>query len=401
MMHGAISEPLRILILTLSFGSGHIRAAHAIARELSKQAPTSDVLVLDALSECRALFSAFYEWPYWLMLRYAPVLWDRLSAVRLKQKHQSTAPAWAFRLGCPKVFSTIRNFKPDVIVAAEVAACEMAVIAKNSGLTRAPILSVITDYQAESIWVKPEVAAFTVADDNVRAELIEWGAPSSHIAICGIPVDPAFDRVTDRSAVRRRHLIGDDVPLVLLMGGGMGPTRMHEVARRLAENKVPMHIVAIAGKDKRARRRLERLRVNPPVSLKVLGWTDEVAALMQAAAVLVTKPGGLTIAEAALCSVPEVFFDPIPGAEFVNAKRMVDAGAAVITKGASETAGAVVLLLQDERLRQAMALRATAMQQPAARRQVAQLALGLAAQEELKPKEASSVFHEAAYERCY
>ncbi len=401
MRQRALNESRRILVLTLSFGSGHVRAAHALAGELSKQAPSSDVLVLDALSECRTLFSVFYEWPYWLMLRYAPLLWDRFSAARVKQKHQSTAPAWAFRLGCPKVFSTIRKFKPDVIVAVEVAACEMAVIAKNSGLTRAPILNVITDYEAEPIWVKPEVAAFAVADENVRAELIEWGAPAGHIAICGIPVDPAFDLVHDRRAVSCRHLIGDDVPLVLLMGGGMGPTRMHEVARRLAENKVPMHIVAIAGKDNRVRRRLEKLNVSPPVSLQVLGWSDEVAALMQAAAVLVTKPGGLTIAEAALCSVPQVFFDPIPGAEFVNAKRMVDAGAAVITKGASETASTVVLLLQDERLRQAMAWRASEMQRPAARIEIAQLALGLAAQEEVTPQEEGRVLHEAAYEQCY
>src|SRR6266853_5006415 len=103
-----------------------------------------------------------------------------------------------------------------------------------------------------------------------------------------------------------------------------------------------MHIVAVAGKDKHALRRLERLQVNAPVSLRVVGWTDEVAALMQAARILVTKPGGLTIAEAALCSLPAVFFDPIPGAEFVNAKRVVDAGAGVLTKGSSETATIIV-----------------------------------------------------------
>jgi processive 1,2-diacylglycerol beta-glucosyltransferase len=142
-----------------------------------------------------------------------------------------------------------------------------------------------------------------------------------------------------------------------------------------------MHIVAIAGKDKRARRKLESLNVELPVSLSVLSWTDDVAALMQAAAILVTKPGGLTIAEAALCSLPTVFFNPIPGAEFVNARRMVDAGAAVFTKGASETANTIVSLLGDERKRHAMALAANVMARPAARREIAELALDLAAPE--------------------
>jgi processive 1,2-diacylglycerol beta-glucosyltransferase len=373
---------MKILVLTLSFGSGHVRAAQAVADELSRQAPGSQVLVVDALHECRAFFRAFYEWPYWLMLRYAPALWDRFSTARVNQKHQGTAPAWAFRIGCPKVFATIRSFNPEVIVAAEVAACEMAVIARRMGLTQAPILSVITDYEAEPIWVKPEVDAFAVPDENVRAELIAWGAPANRISLRGIPVDRAFDRVHDPTkAMRGLHGVNEGAPVVLLMGGGMGPTRMDEIARRLAEHKVPMHIVAIAGKDKRAHRKLKSLNVERPVSLSVLNWTDNVAALMQAAAILVTKPGGLTIAEAALCSLPIVFFNPIPGAEFVNAKRVVDAGAGVLTKGASETATIIVSLLANEGKRQAMALAAKGMARPAARKEIAQLALDLATPE--------------------
>ena len=373
---------MKILVLTLSFGSGHVRAAQAVADELSRQAPGSQVLVIDALDECRPFFRAFYEWPYWLMLRYAPALWDRFSTARVNQQHQGTAPAWAFQIGCPKVFATIRSFNPEVIVAAEVAACEMAVIARRTGLTQAPILNVITDYEAEPIWVKPEVDAFAVPDENVRAELIAWGAPANRISLCGIPVDRAFDTAHDRLRTIQNLPGGNEgAPIVLLMGGGMGPTRMDAVVRRLAEHKVPMHIVAIAGKDKRAHRKLKGLNVERPVSLSVLSWTDNVAALMQAAAILVTKPGGLTVAEAALCSLPTVFFNPIPGAEFVNARRVVDAGAGVLTNGASETATTIVSLLANEGRRQAMALAARGMARPAARKEIAQLALDLATPE--------------------
>jgi len=337
-------------------------------------APRADVRVVDALEECRPLFRACYEWPYWFMLRYAPGLWNRLNSARLENKHERTAPQWAFRLGCPRVFEAIESFKPDVIVAGEVAACEMAVIARRLGITQAPIVNVITDYEAEPVWVKPEVDAYMVPDENVRAELIEWGAPSERIEITGIPIDPAFDPKRNM----RTAQVNGELPVVLLMGGGMGPTRMDEVARQLGESKVPMHIVAATGHDKRARRKLEGLTVKSPVSLQVLGWTDDVSALMQAAAILVTKPGGLTIAEAALCSLPTVFFDPIPGAEFVNAKRMVDVGAAVISKGANETASMVVELLSNEPSRRAMSLRASKLGRPNARKEIAQLVLDLA-----------------------
>ncbi len=367
----------RILVLTLSFGSGHPQAAQAIAKELKHQAPHAEVSVMDALKDCRFAFRACYEWPYWLMLRYAPGLWDRFSAARTKQKHECTAPSWAFRFGCPKVFETIKNFKPDVIVAAEVAACEMAVIARRLGITRASIVNVITDYEAEPIWVKAEVDVFTVADENVRTELIDWGAPAERISIRGIPIDAAFETNHDEIATRLRHGINDDFPLVLLMGGGMGPTRMDQVVRQLAVSNLPMHLIAITGHDKRIRRRLQRIRATSPVTLRVLDWTDEVPALMQAASILVTKPGGLTMVEAALCSLPVVLFDPIPGAEYVNARRMVNAGAAVMTDGPQETAEVVASLLGNEPSRRRMSLSARKVSQPNARREIAQIALEL------------------------
>ena len=147
-----------------------------------------------------------------------------------------------------------------------------------------------------------------------------------------------------------------------------------------------MHILAIAGRDKRVLRKLERAKVKAPVSLQVLAWTDEVAGLMQTATLLATKPGGLTISEAALCSLPVVFFDPIPGAEFVNARRMVDAGAAVIAQGPVETARVIVSLLQDNVSTEAMTLRSNKMARPTARRDIARLALSLLAPVKEEPR---------------
>ena len=138
-----------------------------------------------------------------------------------------------------------------------------------------------------------------------------------------------------------------------------------------------MQIIAVAGHDKRVRRRLDQLNLASPVSLRVLGWTDDIAGLMHSASVLVTKPGGLTIAEAALSALPTVFFDPIPGAEFVNAKRMVEAGAARITSGAKETAETVVSLLTNVSQQQTMSSGALSMSRPEAGKTIAQLILRL------------------------
>jgi processive 1,2-diacylglycerol beta-glucosyltransferase len=367
---------LKALVLTLSFGSGHVRAAQAVAREIRRQSPGADVRVLDALADSRLPFRAAYVWPYWAMVRHAPALWERFFKARVARKAQGTAPEWAFRRGCPRVFETVAEFAPEVIVAAEVAACELAVIARRDGLTRARIVCVITDREAEPVWIKPEVDAYAVADEGVREQLRSWGASPEKIFVTGIPTDAAFDAQHDKRATRARYDMRDDVPVVLLMGGGMGPTRMDEVVARLCRSGQPMQIVAVAGRDARARRRLERLHAAPPVSLRVLGWADDVAALMQSATILVTKPGGLTTTEASVSSLPCVMFDAIPGPELRNAAQFAEAGAGISTRGAEETSAATLSLLRDEHMRRRMSACAARLARPQAAATVARLALG-------------------------
>ncbi|HJQ34329.1 MAG TPA: glycosyltransferase [Pyrinomonadaceae bacterium] len=365
----------RILVLTLSFGSGHVRAAEALAAELKRQEPLADVRVCDALEGSRLPFRALYVWPYWAMVRYAPSLWGRFFAARVARGDSSTAPVWAFRRGCAHVFELIEEFRPEVVAACEVAACELAAIARREGMTGARLVNVITDHESEPVWVKPEADAYAVADEGVREQLRAWGAPPERVAVCGIPTDTAFRERHDARETRRRHGIHDCAPVVLLMGGGMGPTRMDRVVALLCRSGIPLHAVAITGRDRRARRRLARLKAEPPASLRVLGWAEDVPALMQAASVLVTKPGGLTTAEAALSSLPAVFFDAIHGPERRNAERAAEAGAAVNAVNPEAAAAAALSLLRDGETLRLMSERAGRLAKPGAAADIARLIL--------------------------
>jgi len=73
-----------------------------------------------------------------------------------------------------------------------------------------------------------------------------------------------------------------------------------------------------------------------------------------------------------------VLFDPIPGAEYLNAKRMVDAGAALMTCGAPETAAEVLSLLHDEMRWRTMSINVSRISRPDARRQIAKRVLEVA-----------------------
>ena len=122
---------------------------------------------------------------------------------------------------------------------------------------------------------------------------------------------------------------------------------MSEVAARLLQSDADFQIVALPAKDAKAKAELEKLQDSPTVSLRVVGWTSLIAELMSAADILATKPGGLTLSEAAACGLPCVLFDAIPGPEETNADYFVAHEAGIQTHGSQETAAEILRLLEN------------------------------------------------------
>jgi hypothetical protein len=88
-----MSLPKRILILTLSVGSGHISGAEVIRRALLDGGDNVDVEVVDVLKLASPWFHWVYVAPYWWMLRHASWMWRSLFERRQRKRHRSTAPA--------------------------------------------------------------------------------------------------------------------------------------------------------------------------------------------------------------------------------------------------------------------------------------------------------------------
>ncbi len=390
----------RILVLTLSFGAGHVSAAQNIIGEFQKQIPEAELCLIDVLDECSFLFRVFYVWTYWAMIRYAPRLWGKFFDSRIERRDEQTAPVWMWKKGCRKVFDEIRRFRPDLIVAAEVGASEIAVISRRENLTAASIIGVITDFEAEPIWVKPEISGYVVATEQVKKQLQNWGASEEKIEVHGIPLNPSFSKKYVTDETRQRFGL-DARPIVLLMGGGMGPTKMNEVAGRLLQTGKDLQIIALPAKDSKAKAQLEKLQNSPTVSLQIIGWTSLIAELMQAAQILATKPGGLTLSEAAACGLPSVLFDAIPGPEEENARYFAGQNASVITHGSEETAAEVLRLLDDLTERQKMSANAKKLAHTDTSEQIVNLALTTLARNALNEKIFTPCKRLSAYRKMF
>jgi len=353
-----MSLPKRILILTLSVGSGHVSAAEVIRRALLDGGDNVDVQVVDALELARRWFSWVYVAPYWWMLRHAPWMWRHLFEWRQRKRHRSTAPAWVFRRGCEKVLRRLKSFAPHEVIVTEIGAAEIAALAKREGWFNAPILAVQTDYQTEPPWVQREIDMYCVGSEEARVQLISWGVSPHRNLVCGIPIDPSFALPFEIPELARALGLDLKRPIVLVLGGGMGPVPLDAIVESLQLCGPPLQVIAVAGHDQRLQARLEKLRGKVALELRAFGWTNNIPELMAVADLLITKPGGVTSAEALAAGLPMLLTHPIPGPEERHLRYLEQEGAALSASRLEDVPTLTMQLLNHpERLEQ-MASRA-------------------------------------------
>lgn len=213
----------------------------------------------------------------------------------------------------------------------------------------------------------------------MRSTLLARGVPEQRIAVSGIPVLPAFIPSDEPAATLRERLdLPNDRFITLIMGGGLGIAPLERILWALEAIALPLAAVVVAGRNRRAQRRLASVaeRANYPV--RALRFVDNIYDYMHAADVLVTKPGGLTTAEALVAQVPLVLCKPLPGQEERNAGVLADAGAAVQTRRVQELPGVLEALLRDERHRGRLIRAARALARPHAAGEAASLIAALA-----------------------
>jgi processive 1,2-diacylglycerol beta-glucosyltransferase len=227
------------------------------------------------------------------------------------------------------VLRQIKDYAPQLVIVTEIGAAEIAALGRREGWFNAPLLAVQTDFETEPPWVQAEIDAYCVASEEARAQLIGWGVSPNRVLLCGIPVDPAFALPFDKKELKQALGLEVRRPVVLVMGGGMGPVPLDRMVASLELCDTSMQVLAVAGHDAALRRRLELLRGRVAMDLHLFGWTDNVPELMAVSDLLITKPGGLTTAEALAAGLPMILTHPIPGPEERHLRHLKQKGVAL------------------------------------------------------------------------
>jgi UDP-N-acetylglucosamine:LPS N-acetylglucosamine transferase len=159
--------------------------------------------------------------------------------------------------------------------------------------------------------------------------------------------------------------------------------------------ELDVQAIFLAGKNEDLRAEAESVAAHAKFPVKVIGYSNQVEQLMQAANVMVSKLGGLTTFEALSCRVPiiaDATTPPMPqesGAAHLLARR----GAGVLLRRASDIVPEVRRMVEDSRYYSGLRAATASLAFPDATRRIVEEITALIpalADEETAPLEARS-----------
>ncbi len=337
----------RIQIWTGRIG-GHIRIAQSVARALSERCPPAQVQICDIYSP--SLIAGPAAWAtnsYDRLVSLSPRAWgamwhltDQPAAIRLMR--------WfGERLTRPAALDALTDGAdgqaPDAIlrVIADLGqqrALERRVAAR--GLRRPPLITFIGDLVSiHRGWVEPASEWYLVPTAEAAAGLRRLGVLDRQLVHVGFPIRSAQFCRGAEPVHSVSHRLTEQAPRgerlrVLVMGGTSGSGRIVADVERLLSSDLPIEVTVVCGKNARLAQRLNRW---PRAGLRVLGYTEDVPALMRWADLLISKAGPGTCCEAVASGLPLVINGHLPGQEDGNTELFVRAGVACAAPSPDDT----------------------------------------------------------------
>ena len=340
-----MEKQTKILILTAPFGSGHLQVSGSLVEEFSHHANTTveeyDLYSNDYPTLAKTLQKAYLK-------TYAPIGKDIYRMLYYTSSHaiDETLYAKLFKplmdFGKENLRQKIQDFKPDLIISVFPVTSLYKLLRKE---LKIPLYTVITDYYANGLWLYKDARRHFVATSRIAQWGMEKGWDHRQFSYTGIPVHPKFYEPLQPAALYKKHRLSPTRKTLLISAGTHGVlSGVVEIATQLMEDK-NLQVIVVCGKNEKLYAELSQLP-SPSGRLVVLGYTKEMHELLEISDAIITKPGGISLTEAAIKGVPVLLYKPVYGQELENAKYFAEKKAGIIATNRTELMGAIFTLLE-------------------------------------------------------
>lgn len=370
------SSNKNLLFCYINPATGHQQAAEAVMAALRQMNPRVHATGVNSISYAHPAVGRLISGLYLRVLKHAPQLWEALYDNPLIEGATRDVRDLLSLFNARKIERLFREHHPAAVACTQAVPLSVLAALKTRGKLKIPLVGIITDYGIHSYWISRAVDLYLVPTEEARRKLVRAGVREGHVRVTGIPVDPAFLTAGDARVERARLGLDPRRPVVLVMGGSHGLGPLDEVVASLRRLAGGVQVVVVCGNNRSLLKGLHK-RFGDDGAVVLLGHTRQVSRLMDAADLLVSKPGGLTSSEALIKGLPMIIVRPIPGQEEWNASYLLRHGAAERVEDLPDLTAHVRDLLSHRERLQRMRERCRALARPRAAHDAAESLLSL------------------------
>jgi processive 1,2-diacylglycerol beta-glucosyltransferase len=309
---------MKVIIAYASAGAGHFKAAQSISDYLKDNRPDLKTQLIDILDYSSPFFRLSYIGCYHVMVSYFPWVWQfffTLTSSVILRRLVFSIRTIVDRLNTRQFINFLVREKPDYLISTHFLPSLVTSYLKSVDKIDAKLFTVITDFVAHPFWLVENTDLYVVATDFTRQDLLAHGVNSQKIEVFGIPIAQKFTVKCDRQWLRQKLQLKDRFTVFLITGSfGIGP--IEEIVDKI-HNQAQLLVVCARNHEL-----FTRLKEKNYQDLKVFGFVDNIEELMSLSDIIITKPGGLTIAELLAMELVPIFISAIPGQETGNLKAL-------------------------------------------------------------------------------
>ena len=340
----------KIFVCSAGFGEGHNTAARCLVTALNALgAGACAAEFVDILGVRHPRRYAALRQGYVALMNHAPRVWSALYGLF---DHSQWMLDWNLALLADERAALARRLEEEqpaaVISTYPLYGYFLDEIARRGGPRGFLRVTVVTDsISINSIWHRCGSHFYAVPNEDTAAVMRQAGVPAEKLRVLGFPVDPRYAARADLPP--RPDPAGPEGRRVLYMINA-GRKAAPEAVRRLLA-LADIELTVTVGRDQEMHRKVERLireHGRRPRPARLIGWTQEVPALLASSHVLISKAGGATTQETIAAGCPMIVSQIAPGQEEGNAQLLVANGAGCLALSPERIAAAVRRAFADD-----------------------------------------------------
>ena len=314
---------MEALILSCGTGGGHNSAGRAILEEMTNRGHHATMINPYTLKSTR--IANGIDKSYLLLAKKSPRAFGTVYKLGdMYRKLPFRSPVYFFNKAMYfELENYLANNHFDVVLMPHVFPAEILTGIKKKGIKVPKMIFLATDYVCIPFTEETDCDAYVIPAPDLASDFARRGIDKSKLYPLGIPTAAKFQKKESKKEARASLGLSSDKTYILISGGSMGGGKISKIAEALAngfKEREDVELIVITASNTEL---FEKLSRRNQKNLTPLSYTEEIDTYMRACDLFVTKPGGLSSTEAAVCGVPLLHTGAIPGCETYNAEYFV------------------------------------------------------------------------------